>query len=169
MKPMEISADYNGAAWGSHVAALMACVAQTVDAVLEIGVGHFSTPLLHSVCAEEHRTLISVESDETWFNLFATIFNSNGHQFVRSIDAVPDLPWSVVFVDDSPGGANRAKHFQRFLQKAMYVVVHDYHHDNEEHIGPLLNGCKHHVCQLYQPPTLVASRRRDIPASVKIL
>ena len=36
--------------WQSHLPALLACIAVTHGPVLELGVGHFSTPHLHALC-----------------------------------------------------------------------------------------------------------------------
>jgi len=35
---------------GTHLPALLACVSRTAGGVIELGVGHFSTPILHAVC-----------------------------------------------------------------------------------------------------------------------
>ena len=46
-----------------------------------------------------------------------------------------------------------------------YVVVHDYHMENEDAIGPLFENIKasYKVCRRYEPPTLVASASKKVP------
>jgi hypothetical protein len=40
-----------GLKWGSHLPSLAACLASSRGPVIELGVGHFSTPFLHAYCA----------------------------------------------------------------------------------------------------------------------
>lgn len=157
---------YDACCWGSHIPALLACLADTVGPVLEIGMGHFSTPALHAYCVQANRKLVSVEKDPKWLETFRHLEHTN-HGFVNSIDKVLTwTTWSVVFIDDSPGGENRLNHFQRFIGKAHYVVVHDYHLDNEQAIAPVIDGLNSHITKSYQPPTLIASQHRTIPQSI---
>lgn len=163
-------ATYDACAWGSHLPALLACLADTVGPVLEIGVGHFSTPALHAYCVSAGRALLSVEKDEKWMQAFKGNFKCSLHQFTDLADGISiNGPWSVVLIDDSPGGENRANHFQYFIDRSVYVVVHDYHLENQDHIDPLLSDCHFHITKTYQPPTLIASKVREIPKSILCL
>ena len=153
-------------AWGSHMPMLLMALGATHGAVLEIGVGHFSTPHLHYLCAGMNRSLVSVEQDKDWHDEFeATYGRTSLHSFRHGeyMDVLPELaklPWSVVFIDHSPGGKARSDVFELFIDLAEFVVVHDYHLENEDAIKPLLTKTGHIVCNLYQPPTLLASRKR---------
>lgn len=137
----------------------MECIANTTGAVLELGMGHFSTPILHHYCEASGRKLVSVESDEGWCKCFRH-YESVLHTLILAEydDIVPKLAeqlWSVVLIDNSPGGPRRAKDFSLLWPRSEYVVIHDYHHDNEEAIGPLLGGLCTKLFTEYQPPTLV--------------
>lgn len=158
---------YDACAWGSHLPALLACLADTVGPVLEIGVGHFSTPALHAFCVAAHRNLVSVETDSEWLRTFRGDMANGYHKFTESL--LPSTGWSVVFIDDSPGGEHRANQFKDYIDKSIFVVVHDYHRENEESIKHLLEGVRYHVTTTYQPPTLVASKVREIPKSILCL
>lgn len=118
--------------WGSHLVPLMACVTATRGPVLEVGVGHWSTPLLHRYCMAGGRVLVSIDEDAEWVKQFRNL--SIGHHTVNSAKydtALPKLAenqWSVVFLDHSPGH-RRAADALMFLNAAVYVVVHDFAED----------------------------------------
>lgn len=156
---MNVNTEADQMAWGSHQCALIECVAKTRGPILELGIGHFSTPLLHHYCKAAERYLLSVEAYVEWYNTFRHYGGPmHGFALAEYDDIVPKLAqqsWSVVLIDNSPGGARRAKDFRLLWPRSEYVVIHDYHHDNEEAIGSILDG---HITKLfneYQPPTLV--------------
>ncbi len=164
---------YDACAWGSHLPALLACLSDTVGPVLELGIGHFSTPALHAYCGPTDRLLVSVEADPKWYEQFRK-FQGGKHIIIPSdyeswVTGSHEQSWSVVFIDNSPGGKRRADDFQALSRRSIYTVVHDYHKENEEAIAPLLTGFNYHVTTTYQPPTLVASRTRAIPESILCL
>lgn len=151
--------------WQSHLPALLACIAVTDGAVLELGVGHFSTPHLHALCGALGRVLESVEADAEWYNEFVK-YHTGTHRVLRSDGSLPFANgWGVAFIDHSPGGANRAQAFQHMIVRAEFVVVHDAQKDAENfhHIEPMLVGVNWHLLTGYFPHTLVCSRTRKIP------
>ncbi len=161
---------YDACAWGSHLPALLGCLADTVGPVLELGIGHFSTPALHAYCVQAGRPLHSVEQDEKWFREFSK-YEHKSHAFYlceydKALQMFTDHFWSVVLIDNSPGGKRRLDDFKAYLPKSTFVVVHDYHLENAEAIKPLLSPIQHHVTRSYQPPTLIASELRKIPQSI---
>ncbi len=155
-------------AWGSHMPALLTALGHTSGAVLEVGIGHFSTPALHYLCAAMSRKLVSVEQAKEWHDEFASKFSTPMHSFRHGeyLDVLARMarwPWSVVFIDHSPGGKARSDVFEMFIEESEFLVVHDYHLENEEAISPLLKkGIYHKVFKDYEPPTLLASRKRAI-------
>lgn len=162
---------YNPCEWGSHLPSLLACLAATDGPVLEVGVGHFSTPALHAFCAASRRYLVSVDDNVEWVEEFRSRYMSDIHQFVsgdydRIIPPLALDRWSVVLLDNSPGGPRRATDLSLLLPASDFVVVHDYHRENIEHIQPLINGSYFHISQSYQPPTLVVSKLRSMPSGL---
>lgn len=153
----------NEVAWTSWLPALGFALARSTGPVLEIGIGHFSTPFLHEYCKGSGRELWSVESDQSWFVAFRNKFHSEFHRFGYPVDhVVPkqfvrDIRFGVTFIDNSPGGEARARPFKTALLNSDYIVVHDYHRENEEAIKPLLDGVNYRVFSDYEPPTLLAS------------
>lgn len=161
-------------AWSSHLPVLLAAVASSDGPVLELGVGHFSTPELHALCGALGKELVSVEDSLEWFTPFAKKYSAPGHQFLnvdysRAHLDLADQNWGVVFIDHSPGGANRANAFSAFRDIAQFIVVHDYHLENSDAIAPMLVGMHFHVTTTYQPPTLIASWTQKIPESLALL
>lgn len=155
--------------WGSHLPVLAACVSITTGGVLELGVGNFSTPLLHAMCGSMGRKLVSVEENLEWFNQFLK-WESPDHSVIRAAyDESYQTPigLSVVFIDNSPGGERRKKDFERYIYACEFVIVHDFWNDNEEAIRPLIDITPHHVTRHQNPPTLVASVKRDIPEVIR--
>ncbi len=151
---MEVATKYQ-----SHLPALLACIVESSGPVIEFGAGHFSTPVLHSICAAMKRELFSVEKDDEWREYFRARYESETHHFDPIVDLCLD-DIGVTFIDDSPGGENRAQHFKDFIDVSDFVVVHDYHAENEEAIRPLLAGVSYTIHRKYFPPTLVATKRK---------
>ncbi len=157
-----IDSTYDPLVWGSHLAPLIGALAASdrKSPVLELGVGHFSTPMLHAFCMGAGRRLVSVEANAEWHDYFSDRYKHIGHEFINqdySI-AVPLLGmerWGVAFIDNSPGGKRRADDFATMAKCSQYVVVHDYHLENEDAIKPLLGTLKWKKFERYQPPTLV--------------
>lgn len=151
--------------WGSHLPALLACIAVTDGPVLELGVGHFSTPHLHALCGAMGRALVSIEKDDGWRAEFER-FNGDAHKVYRDEWEPYNTPWGVAFIDHSPGGANRANAFKHLIEVSDYVVMHDAQKDAEnfQAVEPMLEGLNWHLCTSYFPHTLVASKTKQIPA-----
>jgi hypothetical protein len=61
--------------WGSHIPFLIDVFNNSVGSVLELGIGVFSTPLLHSLCIDNKRMLVSYENNPEFFNMHATFVN----------------------------------------------------------------------------------------------
>lgn len=151
----------NEVAWTSWLPALGYALARSGGPVLEVGIGHFSTPFLHEYCNADGRLLISVEAHEQWRASFNRTYANGFHQFTHSVPK--DIsPWGAAFIDSSPGGAARAELFSLLLPISEFVVVHDYHRENEQAISPLLVGVNHRVFNAYEPPTLLASTARNV-------
>lgn len=151
--------------WGSHLPALLACIAVTDGPVLELGVGHFSTPHLHAICGAMDRFLVSVEADGEWWQEFHGRYSSSErHALIK--ENYPNWRWSVAFIDHSPGGANRANAFKQLIEVSDYVVMHDAQKDAEnfQAVEPMLAGLNWHLCTGYFPHTLVCSKTKQIPA-----
>ena len=145
--------------WGSHLVPLMACVTATRGSVLEMGVGHWSTPLLHRYCAAAGRHLVSVDEDHQWAEKFRDMRVCN-HQVrgVRYDDFMREAvqqAWSVVFLDQSPGH-RRAADAVALRDVSVFLVVHDYSGaEVRNSFAPILEQWPFRAEAKFSPSTLV--------------
>lgn len=151
--------------WCSFLPALTRALVSSHGPVIEIGIGHFSTPVLHEYCEASRRKLISVESDPVWAKALKDVYESPFHEFVigEYCHVLPELAkgtYGVVFIDNSPGGSGRSIPFTQFYHQTEFIVVHDYHLENSQQIDPILWAykAKKIVYSTYNPPTLLAYR-----------
>ncbi len=113
--------------WATHLPALVAAATATDGPILECGVGIWSTPILHALCAPSRRPLLSIESNPEWIARFLP-FANDWHRVeeVASWDALPldRIPWAAVaFVDH--GHAPRGPVVAALREHAGIVVMHD--------------------------------------------
>jgi hypothetical protein len=151
---------------GSHLPVLIKIMSLTKGAVLELGMGTFSTPFLHWACYPEKRRLVSYDNVPdllTWSQSFINEY----HQIylVEDWDSI-DLSehWSVALVDHAPTGRRRHE-IRKLADHADYVIVHDSQPDRErwqkyEHIYPLFKYRKDFG--LENPMTTVLSNFKDL-------
>jgi predicted O-methyltransferase YrrM len=107
--------------YASHIAPLAsALMAFPTGPVLELGAGHYSTPLMHALCAG--RELVTMETDARWLAPFMGL-RSRFHALTTSDDELLSREWGVVFVDCAPAALRG-----RLLKKLTHcgvVVMHD--------------------------------------------
>lgn len=111
--------------YGSHVPILAAAVARTGGPVLELGMGWWSTLLLHMLC--RNRMLVSLETDPKWLSNFQFMQSTTHH--IRQVDnwdmeEVLNVEWGVAFVDCSPG-ESRPSLALRLKKNTRFIVAHD--------------------------------------------
>lgn len=111
--------------WTTHMPMLIKVVQETDGSILELGSGLFSTPLLHWLCAEKRRKLMTYEDNEEFFE-FAKKFKSRSHS-VKLIkdwnEADIERKWSVVLIDHSIN--RRVIDALKVKDLADFVVLHD--------------------------------------------
>jgi len=113
--------------WSSHYPILIKVMQQTSGDVLELGIGMFSTPLLHWMCFDMGRNLVSYEHVRKYYDMHKH-FHKSFHQvnFVENNDwdAIDiDKPWSVAFVDH--GHRRRREETKRLVKNTQFVIIHD--------------------------------------------
>lgn len=108
----------------THMPMLIKAVELTKGPVMELGAGLFSTPLLHWLCAEARRPLLTYESDPEYYG-FARKFLSRTHR-IALIDNWNNIDtkthWSVVLVDQN---INRGKTAIMLKNSADFIILHD--------------------------------------------
>lgn len=149
----------NGSA--THLPILIAAVNHTPGAVLELGCGAYSTPVLHALC--QGRELLSLEQDPEWFELFKR-FARGTHRVERVEDwnkAAIERPWGVAFVDHAPG-AQRAIDIVRLKPHAKIIVAHDTEHRTYGY-EPIFATFKYRVeWRTYSPWAVAVSDTDDL-------
>lgn len=136
----------------THIQPLTTAVLKTkTGPILELGCGHYSTPLLHVLCQESNRKLISVDSSKPWLNVFRDL-ERPWHQFiyvpaqeagVKAWDAIGnDEHWSVVFVDHDPA-KRRVIDLHRLRAQVDVFVVHDTENITGYNWEPTLSSFKY--------------------------
>lgn len=111
--------------YGTHIPALLKVLSLTHGNVLELGMGIYSTPLLHWACFGK-RMLVSYESIPEWYELHKE-YHTGVHEvhFVKDFsEADIERPWDVAFVDHTPA-SRRKEEIKRLANYAKYIVVHD--------------------------------------------
>jgi hypothetical protein len=117
--------------WTNYRPFLFAALLSTTGPVLELGMGHGSTPILHEFCKDTNRLLCSWDSDPAWVSKF-TSFESPLHKVLccdgnwdnPQIDLPPSGKWSVVLIDHAPG-ERRKVDIERLAHKAEIIIAHD--------------------------------------------
>ena len=116
---------------GSHLPILIKVLQLSYGPVLEIGMGLNSTPVLHWLCKEAGRELLSLENDPKWLEPNKA-FEEGLHrvEFVSDWDKAPiflpdeDRRWSVVLIDHRPALRRRIEAL-RLKDRADYIILHD--------------------------------------------
>jgi len=145
--------------YATHLPLLAACVAHTTGPVLEVGMGTFSTPVLHAMCAERGgRALCSLESDPAWYQEYIHYATEWHRLFLVSswAEAEIERAWDVALVDHTPP-IRRVVDIARLRPWARLIVVHDTENRCYAY-EPLLTTFKYRVeWQGYSPWTSVVS------------
>lgn len=118
---------------GSHVPWLGLLASRTTDAVVEFGIGAFSTTLLHVMVAMQGRKLVSYETDPAWFESYRSLESTNHHLELVKNWSVLDLggPWDFAFVDCSPAFQERpdvsprVSLVNRLRGRCKFIACHD--------------------------------------------
>lgn len=114
--------------WCTHQELLVACATATGGDILELGCGHYSTPVLHWICVHSGRTLVTADHDRGWLRNFEYLGHPR-HRLcaVDSWDTFAEIdggPWGLAFVDHNPG-SRFAIDIGRLRARSTFIVVHD--------------------------------------------
>ncbi len=106
--------------WGTHIPVLLKCLEQTEGAVLELGLGISSTPVLHALCEDQDRLLVSYENDPVFIKMFEK-YQTVMHHIETMI---PNRDWSVVLIDHKPD-QTRVEQAIKLAHTAKILILHD--------------------------------------------
>lgn len=111
--------------WSNHRHLLLEALKLTDGDVVEMGMGHGSTPFLYQWCKDNGRTLYSYENSLDWFEKCEK-FNPENSFHITDWDVVAEkhLTPSVLFIDHAPGH-RRKFDLATFALRARIIVLHD--------------------------------------------
>ena len=157
----------------NHQPVLVACVARasqnadgTNRVVLELGCGHYSTPLLHGMCAVLGLTLVTMESDRDWLARFKHLDDGGGHVVLhvgnwRDVRPMLRQPNALVFLDHRPYEARGAA--LRDCGNSCLIVAHDTQEARRHAYQYDFTPFKHRYDYTrYTPATTVVSNTDDL-------
>jgi hypothetical protein len=118
--------------YGSHLPVLLKLVNETKGPILELGVGLYSTPLLHFACLPTNRKITSLESDKAWFQNFKDARTEfHDVQIIEDWDKYEfNGNWDIAFIDHGPD-SRRHIEAMRLANKAKYIILHDSDPEND--------------------------------------
>jgi hypothetical protein len=158
--------------YATHQQALVAAVMATKGDVLELGAGHYSTPILHEICAVQKRRLVTLEHNKNWLDAFLHL-SSDSHQLLYVSDwascSLIDSPWDCVFVDHGPYDRRKLEIERLRVAGAGILVIHDTEAPIYE-VEPVMSRFKHRKDYKTLRPwtTLVSDKYSLLPAKPDI-
>lgn len=153
--------------FASHFPILLYALEKTKGAVLELGSGLFSTPLIHYYCDPRGRKVVTVESDATWYQNVALLFQTANHEIRKTENwKEPDLErhFDVVFIDHAPAD-QRVVDLVKYANLATFIVIHDTNGRHEKHYHMKAEWSRFKYVYHYGgyfPQTTIASNTRKI-------
>lgn len=90
-------------AYGTHQPLLLWAALRTTGAILEAGVGHYSTPLLQQFALVQNRKVYSIDCDRPWLSKFD--YGIPSHILIHQPaweELAPPTDCDVVFLDNGP-------------------------------------------------------------------
>jgi len=107
---------------------LIKAIQSSKGPVLELGTGLYSTPLMHWLCFDEKRPLVSYEHDPKYFK-YNHQYTADFHKVILveewSKININDTFWSVVLIDTDADGSVRKEMVKTVANNAQYIVMHD--------------------------------------------
>lgn len=114
-------------AWGSHIPLLIKSFEVTTGPVLELGEGIYSTPILHWMCFNANRKLVSFENDKKYYTYFWR-FRGEYHEnfLIRNWERIDieNTKWGFALNDVMPP-ADRAFLARRLAKNTDIILLHD--------------------------------------------
>ncbi|RNA30593.1 family methyltransferase [Brachionus plicatilis] len=130
LKYINLPFDYG---YGSNSIPLVVASLMTSGDLLELGMGKFSTPLLHKLAADTNKQVVSIDTDINWVNNFALYNKTKNHkvycwpsfdQVEKKLGIEENKLWGIVLVDHI-NATQRAFDAKKYANRAEIVLIHD--------------------------------------------
>lgn len=155
-------------ACGTHIPILAGALSCTSGAVIELGAGWYSTPMLHAMCEVDGRSLYTLEASKEWLEKFHNLQTDRHHLYLHNYEAMVQFLATytnligVVFVDHG-SIEMRAPCIVEALRVSDLVVVHDTE-SLDYGYEPVLSQAKYRRdFKMFHPWTSVVSNFQEIP------
>lgn len=110
---------------GTHLHPLIIAFLETTGKVIELGMGDFSTPILHELTDYFNRELVSYENNKEWFDNYRDLSHERSDQIlVKDWDEAKAERCGLLFIDHAPA-KRRAVDVERFKDLANVIICHD--------------------------------------------
>lgn len=116
----------------THQNALAWAVSKTRGPVVEMGIGWYSTWMLHGLTEGMGRELYSVEPHEEWIAPFRVMESELHHLVLDPSLTIPIEKAGVIFIDHNDAFTTRAEVIREAADIADLVVIHDSEPGKEE-------------------------------------
>lgn len=152
--------------YASHSPLLALVASRLSGGVLELGAGISSTCLLHGLCSEKKRKLVTVESALEWMRIFHEL-ESPWHSF-RHVSSFVGLPeytqnFELVFIDHGIAGERGVS--LKACECAPVIICHDTNSEYRDlyNYNPLLDQFRFRFSyRLHGIETMVVSNFVDV-------
>lgn len=120
---------YTWEAFATHQPLLIWALNHSSRAIVELGIGHYSTPLIAAVSARDRREALSLEDNAEWMKQYSGK-TTGYHTFeavtswAETIDKLTQSPWGLVFVDQADHKM-RGEAIRKLQPHCMWMVLHD--------------------------------------------
>lgn len=108
--------------YSTHLEALVMSACSSRGAILELGCGNYSTPVLSAIAKTFNKKFIVKASDKNWYERF--------RDYAEIIPTVWDEPkfegiWGTIFLDNEQFTFDRLEHVPTLIQMTEQLVIHD--------------------------------------------
>lgn len=136
--------------YATHIVALMETALTTTGGILELGCGHYSTPMLAAIAKLQGRRFLAQASNKEWAAQFP------GVEIVEwKTWSPPEGPWGMVFMDNEEHTRTRYQRLPALAEVTDTIVLHD---ANEPDKYNILQGWETTLHTTYKPFTAVLRR-----------
>lgn len=109
--------------YSTHLEALVETAMTSKGPILELGCGHYSTPILAAIATAQERRLLVQASNAEWAAHFTE------HADLELVDwknwTPPEGKWGMVFLDSEEAVRDRIKRLPVLAEVSEVVVMHD--------------------------------------------
>jgi hypothetical protein len=110
--------------YATHLHPLVEVALDTEGPILELGCGHYSTPVLSAIARHQQRRFHIQASDVSWLYQFSE-FGDIEHVLDWDTWQPPEGDWGMVFLDSEQSTRGRIERIPQLREHTRVVVLHD--------------------------------------------